>query len=41
MLKEVCIETLQEAVLAEKLGAHRIELCSDLQKRTLKSLKTF
>jgi copper homeostasis protein len=30
MLKEVCVETLQEAVLAEKLGANRIELCSDL-----------
>jgi copper homeostasis protein len=30
MLKEVCVETLQEAVLAEKRGANRIELCSDL-----------
>jgi copper homeostasis protein len=30
MLKEACVETLQEAVLAEKLGANRIELCSDL-----------
>jgi len=30
MIKEACIETLEEAVLAEKLGANRIELCSDL-----------
>lgn len=30
MLKEVCVETLNEAVSAEKLGAGRIELCSDL-----------
>jgi copper homeostasis protein len=30
MLKEVCVETLQEAVLAEKRGVNRIELCSDL-----------
>lgn len=30
MIKEACVETLEEAVLAEKLGANRIELCSDL-----------
>ncbi len=27
---EACIETLHEAILAEKLGANRLELCSDL-----------
>lgn len=27
---EACVETLEEALLAEKKGAHRIELCSDL-----------
>jgi len=30
MLKEACVETFEEAVLAEKRGANRIELCSDL-----------
>jgi len=30
MIKEACVETFQEAVLAEKSGASRIELCSDL-----------
>ena len=30
MIKEACIETFEEAVLAEKKGATRIELCSDL-----------
>lgn len=30
MIKEACVETFEEAVLAEKLGANRIELCSDL-----------
>ena len=30
MIKEACVETLEEAILAEKLGANRIELCSDL-----------
>ncbi len=30
MLREACVETFEEAVLAEKLGANRIELCSDL-----------
>ncbi|MCA1759421.1 MAG: copper homeostasis protein CutC, partial [Bacteroidales bacterium] len=30
MIKEACVETFEEAVLAEKLGAKRIELCSDL-----------
>lgn len=29
-IKEACVETFEEAVLAEKLGAGRIELCSDL-----------
>jgi len=28
--KEACIETLQEAINAERNGANRIELCSDL-----------
>jgi copper homeostasis protein len=30
MVKEACVETFEEAVLAEKRGANRIELCSDL-----------
>ncbi len=30
MLREVCVETFEEAKLAEKKGADRIELCSDL-----------
>lgn len=30
MIKEACVETFDEAVLAEKYGAERIELCSDL-----------
>ena len=32
MIKEACVETLEEALLAENLGANRIELCSDLAK---------
>jgi len=30
MIKEACVETFEEALLAEKRGANRIELCSDL-----------
>ena len=30
MIKEACVETFEGAILAEKLGANRIELCSDL-----------
>lgn len=30
MIKEACVETYEEAILAEKNGATRIELCSDL-----------
>ncbi|MCG6190531.1 copper homeostasis protein CutC [Maribellus maritimus] len=30
MIKEACVETFEEAVVAEKRGANRIELCSDL-----------
>lgn len=30
MIKEACVETLEEAILAEKRGANRIELCSAL-----------
>ena len=30
MFKEACVETFEEAVLAEKRGANRIELCSEL-----------
>jgi copper homeostasis protein len=30
MIKEACVETIEEALLAQKNGAHRIELCSDL-----------
>ena len=32
IIKEVCVEGYQEAMLAEKLGADRIELCSHLDK---------
>lgn len=28
---EACVETLEDSLLAEKLGAHRIELCSALE----------
>lgn len=31
MIKEACIETLEEALTAEKKGADRIELCVDLK----------
>jgi copper homeostasis protein len=31
MIKEACVETLEEALIAEKNGANRIELCSDLK----------
>lgn len=30
MIKEACVETFEEALLAEQRGAERIELCSDL-----------
>lgn len=30
MIKEACVESIEEALLAEKRGANRIELCSDL-----------
>jgi len=30
MIKEACVETFEEAIVAEKRGANRIELCSDL-----------
>ncbi|MFV0591426.1 MAG: copper homeostasis protein CutC [Draconibacterium sp.] len=30
MIKEACVESFKEAKLAEKKGANRIELCSDL-----------
>jgi copper homeostasis protein len=30
MIKEVCVETFEEAALAEQRGANRIELCGDL-----------
>ena len=30
MIKEACVETFEEAKLAELRGANRIELCSDL-----------
>lgn len=30
MLLEACVETLEEAILAEQRGAHRLELCSRL-----------
>lgn len=31
MIVEVCVETYEEALLAEKRGANRIELCSELK----------
>lgn len=30
-LKEACVETLEQAIAAEKKGADRLELCADLQ----------
>lgn len=30
MILEACVETLEDAILAEKSGANRIELCGDL-----------
>lgn len=30
MIKEACVETIEEAILAQEKGANRIELCSDL-----------
>ncbi|WP_163322077.1 copper homeostasis protein CutC [Draconibacterium mangrovi] len=30
MIKEACVESLKEALLAEEKGANRIELCADL-----------
>ena len=32
IIKEACVENPQEAILAEKLGANRIELCSSLHQ---------
>ena len=31
IIKEACVETLDEAILAEKKGANRVELCSRLE----------
>ena len=31
IIKEACVETLDEAILAEKKGANRVELCSQLE----------
>ncbi len=30
MILEACVETLDQCILAEKSGAHRVELCADL-----------
>ena len=32
IIKEACVETFEEAILAEKSGADRIELCAHLEK---------
>lgn len=32
MIKEACVDTLQEAILAEQKGAHQLELCADLSQ---------
>ena len=32
IIKEACVETYKEAILAEKSGADRIELCAHLEK---------
>ena len=37
MIKEACVETFEEAKLAELRGANRIELCSDLANDGLTS----
>src|SRR5690606_19352628 len=50
MIKEACVETFEEAILAEERGVNRIELCSDLandgltpslelMKKTISNLK--
>ena len=31
IIKEACVETIQEAITAEKNGADRIELCVELK----------
>ena len=31
IIREACVETLDEAILAEKKGADRVELCSRLE----------
>ncbi len=31
-VKEACVESLEEALKAEKLGADRVELCADLSQ---------
>ena len=36
IIKEACVEGYQEAMLAEKLGADRIELCSHRTKAKLR-----
>ncbi len=30
LILEACVETLEQAILAEQCGAHRLELCADL-----------
>ena len=32
IIKEACVENYKEAILAEQLGANRIELCSSLNQ---------
>jgi len=38
IFKEACVETYEQAILAEKNGANRIELCGDLSVAGLRQI---